>query len=292
MTYREQFDAQGFMGPFRVLSTDEVADLKQSIQIESQEFASRNPYPPQNKIMLDQHLYLPSLLPLVTHEQIVSRLRAAIGDNVLCWRSSWFPKGPGDAGTDWHQAERFHEFSGVAKLVPTEPCEFFELTAWVAFTDSTRENGCLQIVPGSHRRWFYDETASLEYKAEAPKIKDGEARSFYGYDTDRAKRDPNWRPSPEEIVDLVMEPGEVVVFTSRCLHASRPNITKQSLRLGLAMRYCASHVKVYEGVESFSFFGEVFPTANHQCLLVHGEPIYKGNRVMFPSSLKRDLLLL
>jgi chlorinating enzyme len=289
--YKQEFDRRGCLGPFRVLSAGEIADLKYSIQVESKEFGASNPYPPTNKISLDQHLYLPCLLSLVTHERIVSRLKAAIGPDILCWRTSWFPKGPGDAGTDWHQAAQFHEFSGVAKLVPTQPDEFFELTAWVAFTDSTRENGCLQIVPGTHRKWFYDETQELEFRAEEARIKDGEPRSFYGYDTDRAKIDANFRPAAADILDLEMTPGEVVVFTSRCLHGSRPNVTKNSLRLGMAIRYCAAHVKVYEGVEEFSFFKEKFPTANHRCLLVAGKPIYPNNRVMHPAELTRDLLI-
>ena len=76
-----------------------------------------------------------------------------LGPNEHCWRSEFFPKYPGDEGTDWHQADTFANASGVPQILWPEGAEEFggTITVWTAFTEATEENGCLQFLPGSHR---------------------------------------------------------------------------------------------------------------------------------------------
>jgi non-heme Fe2+,alpha-ketoglutarate-dependent halogenase len=205
----------------------------------------------------------------------------------LSWRTEWFPKYPGDEGTDWHQAESFVEFEGTEKLVPTaaEEGKPWELTAWIAMSESTKENGCLKVMPGTHRTWFFDEKRNVPFEPEnfnQKVISTGEKAGFYGYDYDKLKLDPTWKPDEEKAVHMVMKPGQFCIFTSRCMHGSNPNSTKSSTRFGWATRFVPTHVKVYAGQDSFHHFGEELPLDNYSTVLVLGEDRYHHNCVRPP----------
>lgn len=77
----------------------------------------------------------------LSHERIVDVLTRVIGPNVKAMQSMLFVKAEGRPGQAWHQDEFF---------IPTRDRS---LTAvWIALDDATVENGCLWVLPGSHRR--------------------------------------------------------------------------------------------------------------------------------------------
>lgn len=280
------FEKFGYIGPFRVMSS------KQTREISGRLRAQANLVPggiyPNNKANHDRHLDLSLASWLVSHPAIVNRVRAAIGQNVLCWRSSWFPKMPGDAGTEWHQATRFYEFEGKPHLTPTENEDgVYEVTAWLAIYPTTKQNACMRIVPGSHKTWHYDESRSVKYKENQEIIVDGERLGFYGYSYSDLRLDPDFIPDKRSELALELDAGECVIFTSRLLHGSYPN-TSDNVRLGFAARYCAEQVKVYPGADSFTMFGEAMPLDKYSALLVSGETRHKHNRVSLPLPLKPD----
>jgi chlorinating enzyme len=113
-------------------------------------------------------------------------------------------------------------------------------------------------------------------------VSDGQKSGFYGYDYDKLKLDPNWKPDEERAVHMEVKPGQFFLFTSRCMHGSNPNSTKDSVRFGWATRFVPTHVKVYDGQDSFHHFGEELPLARYSTVLVAGEDRYKHNRVRMP----------
>src|SRR5215471_4476973 len=60
-----------------------------------------------NPVNYDRHLDITALSKLVSEPAIVRRFQALIGADVLCWRTEFFPKNPGDPGTGWHQVETY-----------------------------------------------------------------------------------------------------------------------------------------------------------------------------------------
>ncbi|MEM9457269.1 MAG: chlorinating enzyme [Myxococcota bacterium] len=279
---REQFRAQGYLGPYTLLEPEQMRILWSQVLRRSLQSTETSIYP-ENKHQFDRHLDIPVLRKLVARPQIVQRLQGVLGDDVLCWRSSWFPKNPGDEGTDWHQTEVFAEFEGSAKLVPVEEHDNpFELTAWVAVTDATRENGCVQFIPGTHRQpWRYDDLKQLNFRPdEINKLtKDGIKRGFYGYDASARKLDPHWRPDESQAVYMELKAGQFFFFTSRCIHASLPNTSRDQLRLGLAIRYCSGDVRVYPDRDHWTFGGARFPLDRYRSMLVAGEDRYHHNKL-------------
>ena len=87
------------------------------------------------------HLLLPWLNEVIRHPTILDAVEDIIGPNILCWGSGFFAKAVKDlALVSWHQDSTYWGLS--------EP---EVVTAWVAFTPSTVESGCMRVIPASHK---------------------------------------------------------------------------------------------------------------------------------------------
>lgn len=281
------FYENGYAGPFTLYEPEDMTRIWEEVRMDLLD-TSAAPFP-NSKLNYDRHLDLPALNQMISHPRIVDRISSILGPDVLSWRTEWFPKYPGDEGTDWHQAESFVEFEGTEKLVPTaaEEGKPWELTAWVAMSEATKENGCLKLMPKSHRTWYFDEKRNIPFEPEnfnKKVIDDGTKAGFYGYDYDKLKLDPNWKPDEEKAVHMEVKPGQFFIFTSRCMHGSNPNTSKDSVRFGWATRFVPTHVKVYADQDSFQHFGEVLPLDRYTTVQVAGEDRYRHNRVRMPLS--------
>jgi len=75
------------------------------------------------------------------NEDVLALVRQVIGDDIILWSSGYFGKPAGNGkATPWHQD------GGYWPIRPLATC-----TAWVALDDATLENGCLWLIPGSHK---------------------------------------------------------------------------------------------------------------------------------------------
>ncbi|MCR9256712.1 MAG: chlorinating enzyme [Alphaproteobacteria bacterium] len=278
------FNDNGFVGPFTLYEPEEMASIWEEVRMDILD-TSEAPFP-ESRLNYDRHLDLVQLNRMISHPKLVDRVASILGPDVLSWRTEWFPKYPGDEGTDWHQAESFVEFEGTEKIEPTaaEEGKPWELTAWIAMVDATKENGCLKVMPGSHRTWYFDEKRNIPFEPEnINKLNNsGEKSGFFGYDYDLLKLDPDWKPDEEKAVHMEVKAGQFFLFTSRCMHGSNPNTTTNSTRFGWATRFVPTHVKVYSDQDSFKHFGEVLPLDRYSTVLVKGEDTYKHNRTRLP----------
>jgi len=274
------FDENGYIGPFTIFSPEVTGKMWKEAR--GQLLSKQNAVYRDNKMNYDRHLDLKILSDIVSHPDIVRRVQSILGPNILCWRTEWFPKYPGDQATAWHQAESFVAFEGESKLVPTQPHDgSWELTVWFAFTEASRDMGCLKVIPRTHRTWFFDEKRNIPYEPNAPMK--GTGAGFYGYDFEKLKIDPDWKPDEAKARHFEMQAGQVLMFTSRLLHASEPNITKDRPRMGLAMRYVPTDVRVYpKHVGHYTHFGEVFSLDNYAAMLVGGTDTFAHNKITTP----------
>ena len=278
------FEKNGFIGPFSIYSPEEMDSLWDKIRrkIPDRSYAA---YPVDsqggvtNISNYDRHLDIDELASHICNRHIVDRVVSILGDNVLCWRTEFFPKYPGDEGTDWHQADTFANASGKPQILwPGESEDNFNggtLTVWTAFTDSTKENGCLQLIPGSHKKMNYDEQKTMEFKPERINAlqKDGLSRGFFGYDYRDLKIDPEWSPDESKAFPVVMKRGQCLIFWSTLMHASLPNINtdRKKYRMGFATRYVPSSVTVYPNTKVVDEYGGKIPLDNFGNVLVSGE---------------------
>lgn len=286
------FHENGYIGPLTIYTPEEMDEMWKTVQRETLD-RTYAAYPPVDKgvgapniFNYDRHLDIDLLARHVCNRRIVDRVASLLGPDLLCWRSEFFPKYPGDEGTDWHQADTFANASGKPQLLwPGETEENFgagTLTVWTAFTDSTVENGCLQIIPGTHRQMNYDETKRMDFDESRinSEIKDGVPRGFFGYDYRQLQHDPDWKPNEEDAVSLVMERGQCVIFLSTLMHASLPNhSTGKKYRMGFATRYVPAKVQVYPGTDHIEEYGGSISLEKWSAFLVSGTDAYGHNKI-------------
>jgi len=100
------------------------------------------------------------------------------------------------------------------------PCTPSPPTVWVALDPSTQENGCLRVLPKSHKRQyehFQDDRDGLVLNQAC---KEGQ------YDE-------------HDVVDIELEPGQMSLHDVGLVHGSSPNISTIR-RAGVAFRYMPS----------------------------------------------------
>ncbi|MSU70067.1 MAG: hypothetical protein EXS39_04685, partial [Opitutaceae bacterium] len=107
--------------------------------------------------------------------------------------------------TPWHQD------NGV--ILP-EADEATILTVWLPLTPATIENGCLQVVPRSHRRGLADHCPSS-----------------FGLTI------PDRLIAVQDALPLPMRPGSVLLMTQRTVHGSLENETTDDVRISMDLRY-------------------------------------------------------
>ncbi len=180
---------------------------------------------------------------LARHPAVVDALVDIIGPNVKLMQSMLFIKAPGKPGQAWHQDESH---------IPTRDRS---LTAvWLALDDSTLDNGCLWVIPGSHRRGVLYPTR------DRPDARFDGTPEAHGFPQDAG-----------DAVPVELPAGSALIFDGYLLHRSLPN---RSARLRRAL------VNHYMSAESLlPWFppsdGEPMGTLDHRdILLVAGEDPY------------------
>jgi hypothetical protein len=79
-------------------------------------------------------------LDLARSPEILDLVEQLIGPDIILWGAHVFCKPPGDGfETPWHQDGHYWPIRPLANC-----------TVWVALEPSTRANGCLRVIPGSH----------------------------------------------------------------------------------------------------------------------------------------------
>jgi ectoine hydroxylase-related dioxygenase (phytanoyl-CoA dioxygenase family) len=162
----------------------------------------------------DRHLDVEWICDLATHRSVLDAVEDIIGRNILIHSSTIFAKYAQDEKfVSWHQDSHYWGLS-EPRLV----------SAWIALTDSTIDNGCLRVVPGTHTRNF----AHLELPQEANILNRGQTVSD--------------ELNEAIAIDIVLRAGEMSLHHANLVHGSQPN-TSAGARVGVAVRYVATAVR-------------------------------------------------
>ncbi|KAF7768879.1 non-heme Fe2+, alpha-ketoglutarate-dependent halogenase [Pseudoalteromonas citrea] len=268
------FHENGYVKPFKVYEVEEAEEMWDEIFLKliSEESKVYSP----NKYHYDRHLDIDLLTDHATNPKIIDRLASLMGHDMFLWRTEVFSKSPGDKGTEWHQVESFaYANNKVPQLIQNEKSDWgIVLTVWTAWTESTKENGCLKFQPGSHKIMYFDEQKVFEKKF------DYDSTGFYGYTFADLKRDKDWEPKEEDAVYMEMKPGEAVIFTTRCIHGSVPNASSDSRRYSTNARYVKSSTQIFPGMDFVTDHGENYNLEKYASVLVSGEDKFGHNKTV------------
>ena len=151
--------------------------------------------------------------------RIVGSMQQLLGDEVYHYHSKLSAKQPKVGGAwEWHQDYGYWYQNG---------CLFPDMASvFIALDPATLENGCLQVLKGSHR---------------LGRVEHGRFGSQTGADPERVAA----AMLRLEKIDCVMEPGDAVFFHGNTLHSSDPNLSDQP-RWGLICCYNTRHNDPYK----------------------------------------------
>ena len=148
----------------------------------------------------------------VAYPNAVEILTAIIGPNVKCMQSMLFIKASGKPGQAWHQDEFY---------IPTRDRSL--TGGWLALDDATTQNGCLWVIPGSHKLgilWPQEEHNDRRFDCT------GEAVNFPYTDDDS--------------IPVEVKAGSMVFFNGYLLHRSLPNTAPSGYRRALVNHYMSA----------------------------------------------------
>jgi phytanoyl-CoA hydroxylase len=155
-----------------------------------------------NEISFTSHLAAKdsNIMNFVSNDQLVGLASELIDEKVaLYWDQAVYKKPGTKKDFPWHQDNGY---------TPIEPEQY--LTCWIALEDADVENGCIWVLPGSHKNGLvHHEMTEIGYNC---------------YNGD----DPG--------VAAPVKKGGMVVFSSLTFHKSGPNVSDR-IRKGYIVQY-------------------------------------------------------
>jgi hypothetical protein len=207
---KQHYDDHGFVAPIDIFTANEIASIRADIEAADEQYHDELAGAGRN----NAHYVLP-VLDAITHDsRILDAVERLIGRDILVCGTTLFIKPPHTEGfVSWHQDARY---------IGLEPHDW--VTGWVALCDVSLENGCMQMIPGSHKTELADHVDTFH---EDNLLTRGQTVP----DVDEASAVP-----------VEMKVGQLSLHHPRVIHGSGPNLS-QTRRLGFAIQsYIAPHV--------------------------------------------------
>lgn len=194
------------------------------------------------------------------HPAIVEVLTGIVSVNVKCLQSMFFVKAPGKKGQSWHQDEYF---------IPTRDRSL--TGAWIALDDASEDNGCLWVIPGSHKDGFIRQRITNENDHFA--------------DTEVADLSPF---EERDFKKVEVNKGSIIFFNGYLLHMSLRNRTTDRFRRALVFHYSSA-----ESMLPWDMDGRIdFTHDNRDIFMVTGKDPYeyKGSQDHAKPFIRPDVL--
>jgi hypothetical protein len=162
----------------------------------------------------------PRLFEWLLAEEMLSLVEPLLGPDIAIFACHFLRKPP-EVGkrVPWHEDSSYWK----GRL---EPIEVASIT--VSLEPSTRENGCLRVLPGTHRHGY------SEYVPVADPSK-----QVFGIEVRPDQMDES------RAVDIVLEPNQASIHDGRIIHGSAPNEGALG-RSAFTVRYFPAHVRFVE----------------------------------------------
>jgi phytanoyl-CoA hydroxylase len=163
----------------------------------------------------------PFWVRLVSDDRLLDIAEQFVGPDIALFASHYICKPPySGRPVLWHQDGAYW---------PLEPMKV--VTLWLAVDDSTPENGCLRVIPGSHRENLH----ALRPREDVDSVLGSEAA--VAVDESLA-------------VDVTLSAGDVEVHHPNIMHGSSAN-TSPARRCGLTIRYIPTSTRITAADQPF-----------------------------------------
>lgn len=212
----EFFRSQGYLLPGRQLFNPETLDILEAI--------FREHLADKGDKLSDEldtpHYRDPRLFDFLLSDEVLDTVEPLVGPDIALWSSHFISKDHYNGrGTPWHEDSAYWDgrFSAYDSIV----------TIWLALENpSTRENGCMRVVPGTHLTFGSSSYVPIDatthtFNSQIASIDEGRAVYFE------------------------LQRGEFSLHDGRIVHGAQAN-TSSMRRTGYTMRYLPTSVRMFE----------------------------------------------
>ena len=128
---------KGYISPVNALTSSEAKEIRDEIEKIENKWPGALEGINRNYI----HLISPIFNKICLNKNILDAVQSIIGKNILICGTTLFIKNPNEKG--------FVSYHQDAKYIGLEPHNW--VTVWLAVTDTNEHNGCMRMLPGSHK---------------------------------------------------------------------------------------------------------------------------------------------
>ena len=238
---KDHYTKLGYYSPINIFNEKEILFFNKELTlIESKGSGNIN-----SELRYKSHLVFPFLAEIVRNKKILDIVEIILGPNILVWGSGFFIKeSRSKTFVSWHQDSNYWGLSSNDVV-----------TAWIAFSVSNIQSGCVKVVPGSHNQ-------KIMNHSDLPDINNLLSRGQTIENLKNTKKAKN----------LILQKGQMSVHHIGIAHTSEPNSSNER-RIGFAIRYIPPYIKqtvgtldsasVVRGIDKYNhFLTEPIPSIN------------------------------
>ena len=133
----DHYKNKGYLSPVKALTSSEAKEIRDEIENIEKNWIGALEGINRNYV----HLISPLLNQVCLNKNILDAVESIIGKNILICGTTLFIKEKNEKG--------FVSFHQDAKYIGLEPHNW--VTVWLAVTDSNENNGCMRMLPASHK---------------------------------------------------------------------------------------------------------------------------------------------
>jgi non-heme Fe2+,alpha-ketoglutarate-dependent halogenase len=207
------WESQGYLTSLDILTDSEVQHYRSLFdELELKEGKSKAQIG-----LIDRHFDLKFVWELATHPLVLEHTQSILGPDILLLATHFFCKYPsfGDSFVAWHQDITYWGLDPPLAV-----------TAWLAIDDADEENGCMRVIPGSHRGDILDHGKSA---------KQGNLLSIN-------QAIPDSLVNVASALNLELKAGQMSLHHGKLIHGSNPNRSNRR-RCGLTIRFVPPFVR-------------------------------------------------
>lgn len=212
---KEEYNENGFAILRGVIDPDLISEARAHIDWLGRKYPDLRPENYHHPLMRNDAFWV----RMVADERLVDIVEIFLGSDLACFTAHYICKPPYDG-----QPVLWHQDGAYWKLAPMEA-----LTVWLAVDPSTTRNGCLWMIPGSHRSALHEPVS----RADTPNML---------YSACEESLVHEWLDKSAEVA-IELQPGDVSIHHPHLLHHSHEN-TSSLRRCGLDIGYMAATTRI------------------------------------------------
>ena len=204
---KKEYNKNGYAIVREVIDPELVSEVEDHVHWLSKKYPDTRPEAFHHSLLVHD----PFIHHLLDNKNLLDIIEAIIGPDIALFGAHYIAKKPYDGKpVGWHQDGSYW---------PLEPMEV--VSVWLAGTDSTTENACMRVIPGTQNKKMLKPSEMINLDTEE-------------YVLDLAIRPGDIDDA--DAVDIELKAGDISIHNPSIVHGSNSNVSDK-WRIGLTLRY-------------------------------------------------------